>query len=145
MNDYDLYNGLPPHQSHSDTSRAAAESIQPKVLVMRMRVLNFIATRGSRGATDDEVHVALGIDKNTTAPRRRELQLKGQVVDSGYRRRTRAGKYATVWVASGLPGFMPGPHIPIKQLLKDALRKIDILEAENRELKRRVCLDRREA
>lgn len=138
MDGYDLYNGTPPHQWHSDTSRAAAQSVQSKALVVRARVLDFIRARGAQGATDDEVHIALKIDKNTTAPRRRELQLKGQVTDSGFRRVTTSGKFATVWVVSDLPGFVPGPYVPVQKRLREALQRIANLEQENATLRGRL-------
>ena len=137
MGDYDLYSGSPPHQSHSDTSKASAEQVREKAPVVRAKVFEFIRSKGKMGATDDEIHGHFRIDKNTTAPRRRELQLQGRVMDSGFRRRTTAGKMATVWVVCDIPGFEPGPNVSTKQMLKDALARIEFLEKENAAILRR--------
>lgn len=94
----DLFGALPPHRQ-TDTSVAAAVAIAPKVPELRARVLAELLQRGRRGATDHELCAALGLIKDTVAPRRTELRDDGLVVDSGRRRRTPSGRSAIVWVA----------------------------------------------
>ncbi len=91
-------NGI-PYVTGSDTSRAAAESIEPDLGRLLHLVLTQIRACGSNGATDDELEVTLGLPHQTVSARRRDLVLRDYVVDSGYRRTTRSGRGATVWVA----------------------------------------------
>ena len=99
-NDYDLFGGLPPYQKESDTSKAAAIGIKESVSDLQMRVLRMLAGLGEKGATDHQLVKYLNRIKDTVAPRRRELYLKGLVEDSGLRRETPSGKKATVWRVS---------------------------------------------
>jgi len=61
-------------------------------------VLEFIASRSWAGATDEEIVIGTGIIQNTERPRRRELVLAGDVIDSGKTRKTFTGRQAVVWV-----------------------------------------------
>ena len=92
------YNGTAPFVAGSDTSREAAESIQPAASSMRFRVLMYIKATGRTGSTDDEIEEALNMRHQTASARRRELVLSGHVEDSTRRRKTRSGRNATVWV-----------------------------------------------
>lgn len=92
---------LPPHQSHSDTSREAAEAIEPDAESLRGVVLAYIRRRGREGATDDEIQVALDMNPSTQRPRRVELWEAGLVERTSATRPTRSGRRATVWVARG--------------------------------------------
>jgi hypothetical protein len=67
--------------------------------VQRMHVFAFIKGQGAVGATDDEVRVGLDISPNSAIPRRLELQLRGYIRPTGFERKTRAEKDATVWCA----------------------------------------------
>lgn len=93
---YDLYDGTPPHQKHSPTSREAADRIEPTTGTKRAQVLRYIHNSG--GATDEEIQDALRMNPSTQRPRRRELQLQGTVVDSGNTRLTRSKRRAVVWI-----------------------------------------------
>lgn len=86
------------HQSHSATSCAAAEAIEPKAGTLRAIVLAFLRTQ-SEGATDEQMQVELGIGPSTQRPRRIELVRAGLVEDSGGTRPTTTGCKATVWRA----------------------------------------------
>lgn len=88
---------LPPHQSHSDTSRAAAKAIAPKLGTVLSEVLQQIAQYGSTGLTDEEGQRILDIQGNSYRPCRVMLMDRGFVFDSGIRRKTRQGKDAVVW------------------------------------------------
>lgn len=89
------YNGDPPSQAHSPTSQAAAESIKPKRGPLHKKIIDFLRVTG--GANDEEMQWDLSMPPNTQRPRRRELQLMGDVVDSGTTRPTRSGRAAVVW------------------------------------------------
>lgn len=83
----------------SQTSFRAAVEIQPVAGTMRFAVLEYIRSRGEYGATDDEIEVALEMRHQTASARRRELELKNLVADSGEMRATRSGRKAAIWVA----------------------------------------------
>lgn len=85
----------PPYVKGSLTSEAAAHSVKARAVTSRQQVLDFLALRGEYGTTDDEMVTALGLRQ--PGPRRIELQRLGLVVDSGQRRKTRAGCLAVVW------------------------------------------------
>lgn len=88
-----------PFVSGSDTSRAAAESVEESLENLRTLVLKRIRRSGKRGMTCDEVEVQLDLRHQTASARVRELFVKGQIIDSGERRTTRSGRAAVVWVA----------------------------------------------
>lgn len=88
-----------PFQAHSDTSREAAVAMKPTAENLRAEVLRFLTERGEHGATDEEVQLALDMAGNTQRPRRRELELMDQVVNSGKTRPTQTGRSAVVWAA----------------------------------------------
>lgn len=81
-----------------DTSLVAARSVAPSAGQMRSRVLVEIRERGVAGATCDEVEQVLQMQHQTASARIRELVLEGRLVDSGYRRPTRSGHPAVIWV-----------------------------------------------
>jgi hypothetical protein len=97
--DQPFYGGAAPHVADSATSAAAAKSIDPTS--MAAQVLEFIRGRVD-GATDDEVERNLEMRHQTASARRRELVIKGLLVDSGRTRNTSSGRKATVWVPVGV-------------------------------------------
>ena len=101
FDEYPFYDGDPPSQRHSRTSRAAAGSIKPRIGPLHRRILDFLDRRGSLGATDEEMQQVLDMAANTQRPRRRELQLAGRVEDSGAERLTKAARRAVVWISNG--------------------------------------------
>lgn len=87
---------LPPHQSHSDTSRASAIAEAPTSgLKVRTVLVGF--AHAMSGLTDEEGQEHLQIDGNSYRPRRVTLMDQGLVYDTGFRRKTRAGRPAVVW------------------------------------------------
>ena len=88
----------PPRVKGSDTSVAAADSMAAETSRRRGLVLEAIRQRGAHGATDDELEVELHLRHQTASARRRELVLLGKVRDSGWRRATRSGRKASVWI-----------------------------------------------
>jgi len=120
---YDHYNGAPPHQAHSDTSRAAAEHIESDAAGLRRIVLATIRAAGGHGATDEEVQDRCGMPGNTQRPRRRELEQSGLVRDSGLRRRNRSRLKAVVWIAvDAPPAGLPKERI---ETLADAVANLE--------------------
>jgi hypothetical protein len=88
-----------PYQEHSDTSREAAELIEPDAESLRGEVLAYIRRCGATGATDDEVQVALSMNPSTQRPRRVELWKAELIERASAKRPTRSGRKASVWVA----------------------------------------------
>ena len=87
---------LPPHQWHSDTSRAAAEAIAPKFGTMTRTVLAELC-KYPLGLTDEEAQNIMGMPGNSYRPCRVTLMDRGFVIDSGHRRKTAQRKDAVVW------------------------------------------------
>ncbi len=87
-----------PQAGAPATEREAAISVYPRTGTARRRVLDFIASMGLRGATDEEVSLSLRMRLYTAAPRRNELLRDGWVEDSERQRPTTTGTRATVWV-----------------------------------------------
>ncbi len=90
-------------RSGSDTSRSAAKAVASSALALSRRVFDFIASRGSLGATDHEIQTSLAIAGDTERPRRVSLQQANLIRDSGQRRATPSGRSAVVWVTTGEP------------------------------------------
>jgi hypothetical protein len=95
-----LDNIVPPHQAHSDTSRAAAASMIPKFKGLMLHLMKFFKARAGAGMTDEEGQFMAQINGNSYRPARVKLQEYGMIRDSGMRRKTRSGKEAVVWVAT---------------------------------------------
>lgn len=85
-----------PYVRGSETSKAAAEAIEPKVPILREQVYAMILDRGAAGMTDEEMQRQLA--GNTQRPRRVELVKQGRIRPSGTRK-TASGREAVVWVA----------------------------------------------
>lgn len=89
---------LPPFQAHSETSRAAAESMLAKAPSIRERVFMAIMRTKNVGLTDEQIGMHLGIPGNTVRPRRVELEREGRICALKVRRKTDSGRLALVWV-----------------------------------------------
>ena len=87
----------PPPQRHSATSLAAAKSIKPQLSRLHKLVLEALS-KSRFGETDESLMQLTGLPANTLRPRRRELQLKGKIKDSGQTRATVSGRQATIWI-----------------------------------------------
>lgn len=96
--EYPLYDGHPPSEHGSDTSKDAATEIETTVGRLQFAVLNYVVGRGPRGATCDEVEYALGLRHQTASARLRELEQLKRVVKADEKRRTRSGRFARVYV-----------------------------------------------
>ena len=89
-----------PYVRGSETSKAAAEDIEPNAGTLRAKVFAALKGIGPVGYTDEELQNVLGMNPSTQRPRRIELVAAGLVADSGTTRKTRSGRAATVWVAT---------------------------------------------
>jgi hypothetical protein len=88
----------PPYQPHSETSRAAAESVRETAATSRARVLECLRAHPA-GLTDQEIQSELNMPGDTERPRRQELEQRGLVHKSGKTRATEKGRQADVWIA----------------------------------------------
>lgn len=88
-----------PYVGGSDTSKEAAEKMEPHLGRLQGDVLSHIRSCADYGATDDEIEIHLQLSHQTASARRRELVLADLIEDSGDRRRTRSNRKATVWIA----------------------------------------------
>ena len=89
------FNRAPPYVRGSDTSEAAALSIEPLAGSLRAIVLSTLRVGGAM--TCDEIEVELAMRHQTASARIRELALAGHIYDDGQRRKTRSGRFAVVW------------------------------------------------
>ena len=84
-----------PFSHGSDTSEAAAASVQPHLGRLEKLVLDVI--RSSGGLTCDEAEDITGLSHQTCSARFRQLTQRGLIEDSGVRRRTRSMRFASVY------------------------------------------------
>jgi len=93
------------------TKRAAMVAIEPDRKRRRGKVLCFLASQGTHGATDEEIQTGLAMTGDSERPRRLELQRAGLVRDSGRVRNTAAGRAACVWQITE-KGRLAIPKVP---------------------------------
>lgn len=91
---------LPPFVASSATSEAAAASISPCTADRRAKVLAFIRSCGSAGATDSDGQRHFGWSGSSYTPRRIELERAGLVMWYGEKRKTASGRDAGVFMAT---------------------------------------------
>lgn len=100
LREFAIYANRPvPSVKGSDTSEAAAESMEKCAATLRSRALIIIANYPS---TCDEIEVEMAGKHQTISPRIWELKNMGLIADSGVRRRTRSGRNAAVYKATKL-------------------------------------------
>jgi hypothetical protein len=92
---------MPPYQSGSPTSKAAAASMIGLVTSLRQQVYDLILRGGPQGATRDEIEINLNMRAQTVSPRLRELELSGCIADSGHVRMQSSGRDGIVWIVVG--------------------------------------------
>lgn len=88
-----------PYAKDSDTSKAAAESMEVTAGQQESLVLAFLQGQGRHGATCDEVEVMLDLSHQSASARLRGLEGKAMVRKTKIRRPTRGRRQATVYVA----------------------------------------------
>lgn len=93
--DTGLYPLTPGHVAGSDTSEAAAASMNASAAGYRERVFAMFALGNW---TCDALEERMNLSHQTVSARIRELVLAGRLTDSGERRKTRSGRKAAVWM-----------------------------------------------
>jgi hypothetical protein len=94
------YPSRPGYVRGSDTSHDAADSLEESLLSrLRAQIFALIDVRGERGATCDEIEVALDLRHQTASARVRELALGELIFFTGERRLTRSKRRARVYYA----------------------------------------------
>lgn len=101
-----------PFVSGSDTSKEAAESMAAIHGHDEAIVFAALERAGSRGRTDDELEVELGLSHQSASARRRGLVLKNRAHCSGLKRLTRSRRKAFVWLAGPSPSPMIANRSP---------------------------------
>lgn len=86
-----------PYQTHSETSREAAEFIAPKIGPLQSKVLAFIRLHGP--CTDAQIIDGIGLSPNSVRPRRIELAKSGRVQQAGTITQSN-GRRAATWMAA---------------------------------------------
>ena len=89
---------LPPFVATSNTSYAAAVSVRRSAPAQREAV--YAALYASGPLTAEQLADHTGLSGDSIRPRLVELRREERVVDTGQRRRTRAGRFAVVWAAA---------------------------------------------
>jgi hypothetical protein len=118
-----------PYVKESETSRDAALSKEETYKIDEAKILALLKAVGEHGATDYEIETATRMRQSSTSARRGGLVQKGLVRDSGLKRKTFTGRYATVWIL-GTGQAVKGsgnervPR-PSPQKIKAALASID--------------------
>lgn len=92
-------NDLPLFVPYSDTQTSldAARSMEPHVARLERQVMTALAEAGDTGLCDHELERVTGLQHTTASARRRELVIKGLVVETGARRATPSGRSAKAW------------------------------------------------
>lgn len=93
-------NRTAPAVHGSDTSEAAARSVEPHLGRLCAMVVRYVRSQGARGATSDEVEEALGLRHQTASARLKQAKDLGVLVETDMRRLTRSGRKAAVLVAA---------------------------------------------
>jgi hypothetical protein len=84
----------------ADTSVAAHSSTpESSRVLLRKRIVDFIASQKERGATCEETEAALGLTHQTCSARISELRQANKIRSSGARRLTHSGRLARVHIA----------------------------------------------
>ncbi len=89
---------LPPFVASSDTSYAAAVAHRKSAPAQREHVYATLKAAGP--LTAEQLADYTGLSGDSIRPRLVELRNQGDVLDTGQRRRTRAGRFAVVWAAA---------------------------------------------
>lgn len=90
---------IPHVTAMSDEAHA---SIKPTKIFIQQQIIDYLRTCGPAGATCDQMELALKLSHQTCSPRVNELMKAKKIVPLDYKRMTRSGRRATVWL---LPVF----------------------------------------
>lgn len=87
------------HKNAVDTEVEAAQKVAPKAPILRMKVLQYLQSRGQLGATGEQVANEIDEWIYSVKPRITELVRLGLVVDSNRRYKNSRNRNEVVWVA----------------------------------------------
>lgn len=87
----------PARKEDPDTAQEASNANGEIRGAIRVKVFQYLLSRGAEGATDYEIATALGMLRTSAGKRRKEIQELGHVEDSGMRRKTDTGSTGIVW------------------------------------------------
>lgn len=82
------------------TSIEAQRKAAPRMSSQRARVYQFLIDRMEKGATDQEMQVALKMSGDTLRPTRGKLLKENLIYDSGKTRKNENGNDCIVWIVS---------------------------------------------
>lgn len=122
-------------QAHSETSRAAAESIVNSSATLRQTIVNKLEVANKFGHTADEIGQALETPNSTIAARLRELELQDKVIKTQLKRKTSYKRDAFVYVH---PDFY---YETMGRATVKAEKPIDILKLEAEHARMRAALN----
>lgn len=92
---------MPPYQRHSDTSKAAAESMVSESATQRGNILNYMRQLVKNGFNDgltiDEAAERFNLQTGTASARMGELEKIGIIKKTDLVRKTRSGRNARVY------------------------------------------------
>lgn len=97
----DRYPATAGHVFGSNTSKAAADSMRPKMGALHEITLRAFREAGEAGLTDEQLDRDWCVRANyakTLRPRRIELTAQGYLKDTGRTSPTTSGRQAKVWV-----------------------------------------------
>jgi predicted ArsR family transcriptional regulator len=104
---FDYPNTPYAREGSPETAFDAAESVADAAKSREAQALVLIRANASRGCTADEVADTLGWERYSSRPRLSSMKARGEIVDSGDRRKGASGRNQAVWV---VPEF--GPPAP---------------------------------
>jgi hypothetical protein len=81
-----------------ETAFEAAESVADAAKTREAKALVLIRANGARGCTADEVAETLGWERYSSRPRLSTMKARGEIVDSGLRRKGASGRNQRVCV-----------------------------------------------
>jgi biotin operon repressor len=89
-----------PSYQRTDTSYAAAKSVESDASRLQRKALASITASGQAGQTMEECADATGCGRHSIQPRLSELRAKGLIADSKQRRALASGRKGIVWIAT---------------------------------------------
>lgn len=88
-----------PPSNGTATSDEAAIAIKPHAETLRRAIHEYVASRGTFGATRNEIESDLSIAGNTVRPRVLELIDQDKLIETDRTRKTPSGRNASILVA----------------------------------------------
>lgn len=109
-----------PYVAGSETSKAAAESIESTVGSIEAAVYDAVVAAGDCGITCDEIEVKLGLSHQTASARVAYLSRDKRIGIAG-KRKSRSGRDVNVYVVNGEPLPERGDVKSVRMAIREAL------------------------